>query len=339
MIEIDGSIGEAGGQILRTSCALSTVTKKPCHIFNIRTKRPKPGLMPQHLLGIQALAELCNGKLEGDSLGSEKITFYPGEITTKDLRIRIETAGSITLCLQSLLPVALSAPNPIKISFKGGGTDVPFSPTMDYFYFIFLGILEKMGGKIDVKILRRGYFPVGGGEVEVTVFPSKLKPINLVERGNLKKILAISRASEFLKTKKVAERQLMGMREILGKLKLPIEEKIEYVQTDCPGSSLCLICQFENTILGTDGLGKLGVKAETVGQEVALKLLEEEKTQACLDKHMADQILIYMALSGGKSQVKVSKITPHAQTNIWAIQQFLKGEFKIEEDVISWIPK
>ena len=338
MIEIDGSYGSGGGQILRTATALAVVTKKPCHIFNIRAKRPKPGLMPQHLLGIQALVQLCNGRLEGDFLGSEEIKFYPGEIYRDSISIKIPTAGSITLCLQSLLPVVLFAPTPIKISFDGGGTDVPFSPTMDFFCFVFLKILEKMGGKAEIEILKRGYFPEGGGRIIVKAFPSKLKSINLIERGSLKKILAISRASESLKNKKVAERQLIGMREVLGKLRLPIEERIEYAQTDCPGSSLCLICQFENTILGVDGLGKLGIPAEEVGRECGLRLLEEEKSKACLDSHMSDQILIYMALSKKLCEITAGKLTDHCLTNIWTIEKFLSGKFEIKKNLIKWIP-
>ena len=140
MVEIEGSYLEGGGQILRTACALSAVTKKPCHIFNIRRGRPKSGLKPQHLLGIQALAQICNGKLEGDYLGSEEIKFYPGEIKTKNLQIKIGTAGSITLVLQTLIPPSLFVQPPTKITFEGGATDTFFSPTLDYFCYVFLKI-------------------------------------------------------------------------------------------------------------------------------------------------------------------------------------------------------
>jgi len=338
MIEIDGSTGEASGQILRTACALSTVTKKPVHVFNIRKSRPRPGLATQHLLGIQSLTQLCNGRLEGDKLGSQEIWFCPEEIKSKDLHIKIDTAGSITLVLQTLILPALLAPSPIKIVFNGGATDTFFSPTMDYFQYVFLKILGKMGDKVEINILRRGYYPEGGAKVEVKVFPFKLKNINLTERGSLKKILAISGASELLKSKKVAERQLAGIKEILGKLKLPMEERVEYYQTQCPGSQICLIAEFENTVIGTDNLGKLGKRAEDVGKEAALELLREQKSEACLDKHLTDQILPYMALAPGKSQVSVSEITNHCKTNIWVIEKFLDGKFEIKGNLIIWQP-
>ena len=363
LIEIDGSFGEGGGQILRTACSLSTITKKPCRVFNIRMGREKPGLMPQHLLGIQALSQLCNGKLEGDFLGSEEIKFYPGDIYRDRVSVNIPTAGSITLVLQTLIPLALFASKPVKIIFNGGSTDTFFSPTTDYFRYCFLKILEKIGAKIEINILKRGYYPEGDAKLEAKIDPAKLKPLNLTERGKLNKIIAISGASEFLKNNKVAERQLAGVREVLGNLKLPIEERVEYYQTQCPGSQICLIAEFalrqghsaelsrsprgnpdqsrriENTIIGVDNLGKLGKKAEDVGKEAALELLKEQKSNACLDKHLADQILPYLSLANGKSQVMVSEITDHCKTNIWVIEKFLDGKFGIVGNLIKWAPE
>jgi len=339
MIEIDGNYLEAGGQILRTAVSLSAITGKPCHVFNIRKKRPKPGLKQQHLLGIQALTHLCNGKLEGDFLGSEEIKFFPGQIYRNQASINIPTAGSITLVLQTLIPPLLFSSKPTEIIFNGGATDTFFSPTIDHFRHCFLKILEKMGARIEIDILKRGYYPEGGAKVKVKIFPSKLKKISLSKRGEFQNILAISGASQFLKDKKVAERQLTGVKEILGKLKLPIQEQIEYYQTQCPGSQVCLLVNFENTILGADNLGKLGKRAEDVGKEAALELLKQQKSNACLDKHLADQILPYMALLNKKFSVTVSEITNHCKTNAWVIEKFLEGKFELKENLIKWIPE
>jgi len=355
MIELDGATLEGGGQLLRTVVALAAITKKPCRVFNIRKNRPKPGLMPQHLLGIQALAQLCNGRLEGDFLGSEEIKFYPGESYRNRISINIPTAGSITLILQTLIPPALftravakgeeetlvssPAPEPVKITFDGGATDTFFSPTVDHFRYVFLKNLEKIGGKVEINTLRRGYYPEGGAKVEVKILPTKLKNLNLTERGLFQKILVISGAANALKNKKVAERQIAGVREILGKLKLPTEEKIEYYDTRCPGSQICLAALFGNTVIGTDNLGKLGKRAEDVGKEVALELLKEQKSEACLDKHLADQILPYLALIPKKSQVTVSEVTNHCKTNVWVIEKFIDGKFEIKGNLIIWKPK
>jgi len=346
MIEIDGSMGEGGGQILRTACALSAITKKSCHVFNIRNNRSNPGLKPQHLWAIRSLAELSNAGLRGDAIDSKEIWFSPEEIESKDINIKIDTAGSITLILQALIPVCLFAQSPVKISFKGGATDTFFSPTFDYFNHVFLRILKKIGVKVEIKILKRGYYPEGEAHVEVVISPSKIKKIDLTERGDFKRILAISRASEHLKEKKVVEMQLAGVKEILGKLNLPIEEKKEYHQSQSLGSSVCLAAEFENTTIGSDNLGKLGKSAEQTGIEAAFQLLKEQKSNACLDKYLADQILLYMALGFKKSRITIPEITEHLKTNIQVIEKFLKGTFEIKNCLerqnkllISWVPE
>ena len=352
MIKIDGSYLEGGGAVLRMSSILAAATNQPAHIFNIRKFRPNGGgLREQHLKSLGAVAELCGGRIENAEIGSKEINFYPGQIRAKDINVKIETAGSITLVLQTLTPIALFITAPVKIIFDGGATDTFFSPTIDYFRSVFLKILEKKEIRAEINILKRGYYPEGGAKVEVKIHPvnsnlsARPEGLNLIKRGGLKRILALSGASRLLQEKKVAERQLMGVREILGKLNLPIEEKVEYYQTRCPGSQICLAGEFENTVIGVDGLGKLGKRAEDIGREAALELLKEQKSEACLDKHLADQILPYLALAKKKSSATVSEITDHCKTNIWVIENFLEGKFEIKSrtksgpEVITWLPK
>lgn len=358
MIKIDGSYKEGGGQILRTATLFSCVTGKPCHIFNIRKNRPKPGLAIQHLLGLEALARLCNAKLEGANLRSQEIWFEPSKISayggppptedqpkagtvggqTKDLKVEIPTAGSITLVLQTLIIPASFAKEPIKIHFRGGATDTHFAPTINYLQYVLLPIIHKLGYKIKIDIKRRGYYPKGGAEVEVIVYPVEpIKPIKLIKSGKLIKISILSYASKYLEKAKVAERQAETAEKILNKFSVRIERDVKYFDTPCPGSSIDIIAEYENTVLGANALGKIGKRAEVVGEEAAKILLEDLSTKTCLDRYIADQILSYIALSKGTSQFSVAQVTNHCLTTIWVIEKFTKGKFKVKNNIIKWI--
>ncbi len=326
MIEIDGSYGESGGQILRTAVGLSAVTGKPFRIFNIRSGRPNPGLKAQHLKGIEAVARLCSAELKGARLGSTEITFLPGKIKTEKLRIDVGTAGSVTLVLQALMIPAIRAPEPIEFEITGG-THVAWSPTTAYFRHVFSEYLRMMGIEITSETVRYGYYPKGGGLIKVKINPEELKPLILEERGKHIKTEAWSNASRELMKACVGERQVNAAENIL---KLD-KKNIKYVSSYSTGSSITIASNFENCFLGASSLGARGKSAERVGEGAAQKLKKTLDTKATMDKHMTDQILPYLALSRNKSIVLAPELTGHAKTNIWVIEKFIDRNFKTQE--------
>ncbi len=329
--------------------ALAVVTKKPCRIFNIKQKNKKVGSTSSPDLYIETISQLCNGYVENNS--SQELVFYPGNEYRKSLSLNTSPNENIVLLLQDLLLSLTPTSLPIEITAKGGFSDGFLSSGVDYFQEVFLKLLKSFGIKTELNIIKRGYRPEGGAHIKITIQPSSISPILLTERGSLKKILIISGASDSLKIKRTAESQLSGVKEILGKLNLPIEEKIKYYQTLCPGNQVCLISEFENTIIGVNNIGKWGERAKDLGKEAALKLLNKERTNSCIDQQTSIQLLPYLALSRKKSQIKVPEITNKHEEVIRLIEKFASNEdkdslpqqfngiFKIEGNLINWIPK
>lgn len=344
MTQIDGSYLEGGGQILRTALALSQILQMPCYIFNIRKNREKPGLQTQHLTFVQALKDCFGATVEGAYLNSQEIRFFPGKEKKDKIKIKIPTAGSITLILQGLLPPLIFEKTNTIIEIEGGATDTFFAPTIDYFQFCFLHFLKKLNIQTELNILKRGYYPEGGAKVYFSVFPwqrekIKEKELCFEQRKNLQKIILFSRASLFLKEKKVAERQKTSAKEILKIIKAPIEEMVDYHQTDCPGSSLFIGAVFDNVVIGSDQIGKIGKSSEEIGRETALNLLREDKEAGFFDSHLQDQIINYLFLLNKKVKIRVGKMTKHLETNLWVLTKFLRGKLKIENQFIEWQPE
>ncbi|HDH07062.1 MAG TPA: RNA 3'-terminal phosphate cyclase [Thermoproteales archaeon] len=335
MLTIDGSIGEGGGQILRTAIALSALLLKPIRVINIRAKRPRPGLRPQHLMSIKAVASLCNAEVNGLTIGSREITFKPRKLVGGEFKFDIGTAGSISLVLQALLPVAAFLPEPTRFKIKGG-TDVPKSPPIDYLKHVFSQILEKMGVKVDINIVRRGHYPRGGGIVEVSVDPVKfLKPLNVTERGRIIEIRGISHAVKL--PAHVAERQKKSAIDFLRK-KLP-DTPIQVITETYdprrdphfgPGSGIVLWAITEKNVLGGDSLGARGKPAEVVGREAAEKLWFELSSGMAFDRHSGDMIIPYMALARGFSRIGISTSTLHLTTNIRLVEEITGVKFNMK---------
>jgi len=349
MIEIDGSEGEGGGQIVRTALSFSMLTGKPLKITNIRAGRPEPGLKSQHVHCITGLQQFCDIKVEGANLGSTELSFYPEKINGGYASIDIGTSGSISLLLQCLLPVALFADRKTVIEVTGG-TCGKWQPSVEYLQHVLFPMIQRFAKKLTISIQKRGYFPKGGGKVIVEVLgkykrndfktfedfikvlQDKIDPYNLEERGKLFAITGISHASTDLEAAKVAERQAEAATMLLSRIQRPNME-IEYSTTDSTGSIICLFAKFEKTILGVDILGEKGNQAEKIGETCAKELIKELEKIDTLDKHAQDQIIPYLALSSGS--IKVSELTNHTKTNMTIANLFIPEKLKYGDETLK----
>jgi len=323
MIEIDGSYGEGGGQILRTALAFSSILKVPIRVKNIRASRKKLGLGNQHLVALNALARISGATIEGNKIGSQTLTFIPQEIHSGDYDFKIETAGSITLLLQRiLLPLCLTQGN--STLTLAGGTHVPWSPPFDYFSGILLPALESMGVSADALIEKWGFYPRGGGQVRLRISPvGGLKPLSLVERGPMKKIRGVS--AIFNLPKHVAERQRgQALKRIRRELNIDPEFSILF---DAPsigqGSFLFLFAEYERILAGFSSLGARGKPAEKVADEAVDSLKNYVESDGCVDPHLSDQLVPFMALAKGNSSFTTTRMTDHLFTNLWVVGHFM----------------
>jgi len=335
MINIDGSYLEGGGQIIRTAIALSVITKKSVHIFNIRKGRKNPGLRPQHLEAIAGVAKTCGAAVEGLKIQSLDVTFCPGNAHGGSFTIDTRTAGSVTLVMQTLLPIASFGEFPFQFLVKGG-TAVPFSPSITYFQEVFCHFLRLMNVAVSVHINKHGFYPAGGGEIAVNVMSSQLTSIDITERGNLGKIEVFSVASHHLKDTKVAERMTKGFKEIIPDANF----RTSYVRSQSPGCFVTAIAYYDNRCrMGASALGEIRKRAEDVGRDAARHLKHVQESGSVIDHWMVDQIIVYMALIAAKhglpSRVSIPPMTKHGETNIWVVKKFLPVEFKIQDNIMN----
>lgn len=336
MIEIDGSRG--GGQLLRTSLALSSVLGKPFIMKNIRGNRDSPGLKTQHLKAVDSVADLCDADVEGNSMGSRRIKFDPGNISSGSLDVDIETAGSVGLLFQALQLPASCTEEVMNIDVNGGATFGKWAPTLPYVKKVFLPVVEKTGYNAQIKIDRHGFYPKGGAKVSFKIRNIyEFEPVDILERGGLKEIRGVSIASEHLRDAKVAKRQAESAERMLEDKGYSSDIDYRYVNADNPGSGITLWAKFENTVIGSDSVGEKGKRSEKVGNEASDELLRSLESNAPLDKYMADHILPCLALASrkGRSRINVEEVTDHCETNMWIIEKFMDVNFEIKGNVIS----
>jgi len=336
MIKVDGSIGSGSGTILRLSLFLSALLNEKLYIFNIRAKRKPPGLKPQHLKAVLAVARLCNARIEGASIGSRELYFEPDGVGGGKFTIEIGTAGSIPMVILTILPISVLADKLVEINIVKGGTDVRFSPTINYIKFVLLYVLRKFNVNASVEVLKYGYYPKGMGWVTLKVSPlNRIKPVLLDRRGTLDCISGIS-VCTYLKDRHVADRQAKSALNLLKSKGIDVDVNIDVVYDFSnplqKGSSITLWADFsEGCRLGSDAIGALRKPSEVVGGEAAKKLLAELKINSTVDVHLADILIPYMALAKGYSCFLVRSITEHLSTNMRLMKMFLDVNFKVSK--------
>jgi RNA 3'-terminal phosphate cyclase (ATP) len=325
MITIDGSQGEGGGQIIRSSLALSLITGKPFRIYNVRARREKPGLQRQHLTAVRAAAAIGDAQVEGASLGATAFTFHPGVVTPGDYSFPIGTAGSAMLVFQTILPPLMIASAPSTISFEGGTHNV-HAPPYEFIDRAFLPLLGRMGARVTTRLERYGFYPPGGGRVSATIEPAgKLKPLELHARGEIRARRA--RALVVKLPPMVGERELSVVADQLGWGERAGDElRVETSQDAVsPGNVLTLEIESEHLTEVFTGIGERGVRAETIAERAAAEAHAYLETGAPVGEHLADQLLIPLALAGGGSYV-TGQPSLHTTTNIEVVKTFLDIE-------------
>jgi RNA 3'-terminal phosphate cyclase (ATP) len=326
MIEIDGSEGEGGGQILRSSLSLAICTQQPFRITNIRANREKPGLMRQHLTAVKAAAEICTGEVEGAELGARALTFRPGRLAAGDYSFAIGTAGSCTLVFQTVLPALLTAGDESRVRITGG-THNPASPPFDFLARSFLPLLGRMGADVQLDLTSYGFFPRGGGEIRARIATAKrLAAINLTERGAWVRGYAEAYVSAI--PIHVGQREL----EVIGRALTWSHEQLllRGLPNDVgPGNAVTITLEHEHVTEVFTGFGEKGVRAETVASQAAATARDYLSAVAPVGEHLADQLLLPMALGEGGSFV-TAQATPHLRSNVAVIERFTARRIAIE---------
>lgn len=326
ILTIDGSQGEGGGQILRSSLSLSVCLNRPFRLINIRSGRKKPGLLRQHLTCVQAAATICGATVEGAELGSQQIEFYPGRLKPGDYHFTIGTAGSTSLVLQTVLIPLLLAEGASCISIEGG-THNPAAPSYDFLQHSFLPLLHKMGGEVSINLRRAGFYPAGGGHIEANIQACKQwQRFNLSKKGN-----EISRQATAMVVGLAEDIALRELKVLKKKLAIPESQlHLERCEARGIGNVLSVQIEYENLTEVFTAHGERGIRAETVAKKLSQQVLNYLAQDAPVGEYLADQLLlpIYLARSG---LFLTGTPSQHTLTNASVIEQFTGHRFHIQE--------
>jgi RNA 3'-terminal phosphate cyclase (ATP) len=324
VLAIDGSAGEGGGQILRSSLSLALVTGRPFRLFNIRARRQRPGLQAQHLAAVRAAVAVGQAQVQGDAAGSREITFRPGAVAPGDYAFDVGTAGSALLVLQTVLPPLLSASSPSSLLIEGG-THNPLAPPFEFIARTFLPLVERMGPRVQAKLDRHGFYPAGGGKIRVTIQPAKaLARLELPERVEWRRRRAVALVANL--PRHVAERELKVLKR--GLRLEPRDLRVEEVQARSPGNVAFVELESGELTEVFASFGELGLPAETVASRLVESVGKFLDAGAPVGEHLADQLLLPMALAGGGSFF-TAPLSSHARTNIEVLKLFVPVEVRV----------
>jgi RNA 3'-terminal phosphate cyclase (ATP) len=334
VLTLDGSHGEGGGQILRTALSLSAITERAFRLVNIRSMRRNPGLMPQHLSAVRAAAIISGAALSGDHLGSTELEFVPrrrpasGHYVFDVAQVAERgSAGSVSLILQTLL-VPLALADGVSTLALHGGTHVPWSPSFDDLTNSYFPALRRMGFRIDAQLKRWGWYPMGGGELDCEIAAransfhgaARPAPIEAVVRGNLRRIGGRAVAANL--PLHIAQRMAGRASALLAELGMPIDIQPQRVTAVCPGAGIFLVAEYDGLAASFSAYGRLGKPSETVAEEAVAALRAHHASDAAVEAHLADQLLLPLSFASGASTFTVTRATGHLLTNAWTIGQF-----------------
>lgn len=328
-LEIDGSFGEGGGQTIRIAVSFAVILNRPIRVTRVRAGRRIPGLRPQHATTLKILREICGGTLEGGGIGSTEFTFTPGRTENRSMKVDMGTAASITLALQAIVPAISLSGSSLDLELIGG-TDVPWSPTSDYFSTVFSESLRRLGVVFSLDVVRRGYYPSGGGKVNVHIEScKKVSPVNLDARTEDPPISVISRAG-MLPTR-VAEQQLTSAVSQLERHGLsPTLKSARVEESSSPGSSILVSAVGGSCYMGADSIGARGKPALRVGSEAGVRFARSYNTKTCVDPHLADMLSPLLFLAEGPSTLLTPELSGHLRTSLHIASQFVPAEYATE---------